>query len=137
VLFIGNYYNEAHTGRIYYTHPGTGETVTIPYSSESAEWPGLYGVLSPLGLEVAEGLKIMHCTSDILGIEEKNGHWEIILYGERDLPGEIVFEGPGFSRIKGAEINGTAVKMLGDSKRIAFNYNHKHREEFILRLLIH
>ena len=68
VLFVGNYYNEEQTGKVAYTHPETGETITIPYAQDEMLWPALYGVLTPVCLEVADGLKILHSTSDILGV---------------------------------------------------------------------
>ena len=56
-------------------------------------WPALYGVLTPVCLEISEGLNILHSTSDILGITESDEGLQITLYGDRDLAGEIVFEG--------------------------------------------
>ncbi|MEI7490225.1 MAG: beta-galactosidase [Bacteroidota bacterium] len=136
VLFIGNYYNEEYTGKVTYTHPQNGEAVTIPYSRGEITWPALYSVLSPLCLEVSEGLKILHCTSDILGIEENFGQIEIMLYGDRDLAGEIVFEGENVNKIISATLRGKTVKVVRDEKRIAFIYNHKHKTEMILNIVI-
>ncbi|MCX6283879.1 MAG: hypothetical protein NTW31_06575 [Bacteroidetes bacterium] len=136
ILFIGNYYNEEHTGKVTYTHPQSGEAVTIPYSRGEIVWPALYAVLSPLCLEVSEGLKILHCTSDILGIEENYGQIEITLYGDRDLAGEIVFEGENVNKIISATLRGKTVKVVRDENRIAFIYNHKHKSEMILNIVI-
>ena len=69
VLFIGNYYNEEQTGKITYTHPQSGETIKIPYVQGKMKWPALYGVITPVCMEVSDGLKILHCSSDILGVE--------------------------------------------------------------------
>jgi len=136
VLFVGNYYNEEQTGKVTYTHPGSGETITIPYTQEEILWPALYGVLTPVCLEISDGLKILHSTSDILGVKEINGQFEITLSGDRDLAGEIVFEGKKVNRIKSATLNGEAVKMVRDTKRIAVIYSHNHKNQMILHIKI-
>lgn len=87
-------------------------------------------------MNVADGLEILHSTSDILGVEEIDGQLEITLYGDRDMAGEIVFEGVNVKRIKSASIDGDEVKMIGDGKRLAFTYSHKHQEEIILNIKI-
>ncbi|HEX7412042.1 MAG TPA: hypothetical protein VF298_07890, partial [Bacteroidales bacterium] len=134
ILFIGNYYNEEQRGKVTYTHPESGETIAIPYVQSEMLWPALYSVLTPLCLQVADGLKILHSTSDILGFAEVKGHLEITLYGDRDLAGEIVFEGAGADKINSATIDGDAVKIILDGKRIVLNYSHKHRSEMILNI---
>jgi beta-galactosidase len=134
ILFAGNYYNEEQMGKITYTHPQSGEAITIPYTQEEMLWPPLYGVLTPVCLEVSEGLKILHSTSDILGVEEINDQLGITLFGDRDLAGEIVFEGANVKRIKSATLGGETVKMVRDNKRIAFIYSHKYRDEMILNI---
>jgi len=136
ILFIGNYYNEEQTGKVSYTHPETGETVSIPYSQDEMVWPSLYGVITPVCLEVADGLKILHSTSDILGVAGIEGHLEITLYGDRDLAGEIVFEGTKIGSIKSATLSGEPVKMVHDGKRIAFLYRHGHKKETTLTINI-
>jgi beta-galactosidase len=134
VLFAGNYYNEEQTGKVFYTHPESGETVTIPYAQDEMLWPALYSVLTPVCLEVSNGLKILHSTSDILGVAGMKDHLEITLYGDRDLHGEIVFEGANVKKIKSAKLNGKAVKGVTYDKRIAFLYSHKHKSEMILNI---
>ena len=136
VLFVGNYYNEEQNGKVTYTHPESGEVVSIPYFQDEMLWPALYGVLTPVCLEISDGLKILYSTSDILSVEEINGQLAITMYGDRDLAGEIVFEGENVNKIKFAAIGGKAVKMLSDNKRIAFNYSHKHKCEMILTIRI-
>ncbi len=132
LLFVGNYYNEEHSGKVVYTHPGSGEEIPIPYTNDDIPWPPLYGVLTPLCLEVSEGLSILHSTSDILGVKGMNGRLEITLYGDRDLAGEVVFEGARVHAVKSATLNGEAVGMVRKEKRIAFIYSHEHRNEMIL-----
>ena len=134
VLFIGNYYNEEQEGKITYTHPESGEAINIPYSQDGLLLPALYGILTPVCMEVAEGIKILHSTSDILGVARNNGQLEITLYGDRDLAGEIIFEGPKVDRIQSATMCGGPAKMVRDGKRAAFTYNPKHKEEIILNI---
>jgi len=136
VLFIGNYYNEEQEGKITYTHPESGEAINIPYSQDGLLLPALYGILTPVCMEVAEGIKILHSTSDILGVARNNGQLEITLYGDRDLAGEIIFEGPKVDRIQSATMCGGPAKMVRDGKRAAFTYKPKHKEEIILNIEI-
>jgi beta-galactosidase len=136
ILFIGNYYNEDQAGKVTYTHPESGELIKIPYTQDSMLWPALYGVLTPVCLPVADGIKILHCTSDILAINENNGQLQITLYGDRDLSGEIIFEGTNAHRIQSATIQGDTVRMVCDEKRVGFNYNHKHKAEIILCIFL-
>lgn len=136
VLFAGNYYNEEHTGSVIYTHPETEETIPMPYTQKEALWPALYAVLSPVCLKIAAGIKILHCTSDILGVVEKDGQLEITVFGDRDMLGEIVFEGSGIKKITSASTNGEDLKMMSDVKRIAFTYSHLHKSEMILNIIM-
>jgi hypothetical protein len=136
LLFIGNYYNEEQSGRVHYTHPGSGERISIPYTRNDLLWPPLYGVLTPVCLEVTAGLKILHSTSDILQVEEAGGQLSITLSGDRDLPGEIVFEGPGIHRMDSAELDSERIELVPEGGRIAINYSHIHRKEMILEIRI-
>jgi beta-galactosidase len=136
LLFIANYYNEEHTGKVRYTHPESGETISIPYTQDEMLWPALYGVLTPVCMEVSAGLKVLHTTSDILNIEEADGQLRITLLGDRDLPGELVFEGSGVSRIHSATIDGEGIGMVRVKDRIILNYSHKHKAEMVLNLNI-
>ncbi len=132
LLFIGNYYNEPQTGSVSYTHPQSGESITIPHSGDAIEWPALYGVLTPINMTVSKGLKILHSTSDILHCWETEGELRLTLIGDRDLSGEIVFEGPGTGRILSAVTEGDPVKVLRVGERLVLNYRHKHMDEMIL-----
>ncbi len=136
ILFIGNYYNEEQRGQVTYTHPESGEAIHVPYARDGMLWPALYGVLTPVCLAVADGIKILHSTSDVLGVAVKNGHLEIALHGDRDLAGEIVFEGAQVDHIRSATIDGEPVRMVRDKKRITFLYRHKHSEGINLRIKI-
>jgi len=136
LLFVANYYNEDQTGRVTYTHPETGEDVTIPMSRDVIIWPALYGVLTPVCLEVSEGLKILHSTSDILGFEMRDSSLQIVLGGDRDLTGEIVFEGKRREIIQSAEINGKQVDIIRVGERIILTYSHEHRKEMVLNITI-
>ena len=132
VLFAANYYNEEHTGKVSYTHPHSGETIHIPYAHQEMLWPALYGVLTPVCLEVTDGLQILHSTSDILGIAEDP--LAITLFGDRDLAGEMVFEGPKAMALQSATLDGAPVPMIREEKRVLVTYAHRHGKEMILKL---
>lgn len=134
LLFVGNYYNEDQIGNVTYTHPSDGETVTIPYSNDKVVWPSLYAVLSPVCLEIAEGLKILHTTSDILDIKNQDDQIMFTLQGNRDLDGEIVFEGKKLIKIESASIDGDSLNIKAIKNRVVLNYKHKHDKEIILTI---
>ncbi len=134
ILFVANYYNEEHSGKVTYTHPENGEAITIPYSKEEILWPALYGVLTPVCMDVSDGLIILHSTSDILGVTEINGQLEITFYGDRDLAGEMVFEGANIHKIDSAVLDGNSIGLKRKDQRIEINYNHKHKTEQILKI---
>jgi beta-galactosidase len=134
VLFIANYYNEEHEGRVCYTHPETGEIIPLPYGQTQTMWPALYGVLTPVCMSVSDGIRILHSTSDILGISERGDHLDISLHGDRDLAGETVFEGPEVGRIHSATISGQPVRMVRDDTRVAFLYSHAHKQTLVLKV---
>lgn len=136
MLFIGNYYNERQTGRVIYTHPVTNEKITIPFAQNEITLPTIYGVLSPICLEITEGLKILHCTSDILGINEIDNQIEIILYGDRDLTGEIVLEGWKIKHIKSTTITGKSIYVSYNNERVSFIYRHEHQKQLVLNINI-
>jgi hypothetical protein len=81
-------------------------------------------------MDVADGLKILHCTSDLLGISATKSQVSLTLYGDRDLPGEVVFEGVAVEGLEYATIAGRSVEMVRDGGRIAFIYSHMHGKEF-------
>jgi len=132
MLFIGNYYNETQTGKVTYTHPETGEDIPVLWSRNEMLLPSLYAILSPVCLEVSPGLRILHSTSDLLDFEEKDGHLRLTLFGDRDLEGEIIFEGIRAGKIISATIGGKTVSMVSDDKRVAFVYSHDHEKEILL-----
>lgn len=132
ILFVGNYYNEDQSGKVYYKHPETGDDISIPYINETITWPALYGVLSPICLEIGEGLKLLHSTSDILDINKSEHQIELRLFGDRDLAGEIVFEGANTGKIVSSTIGQKAVAMNRDGGRIILKYRHKPKEEILL-----
>ena len=136
VLFVANYYNEEQSCQVNYTHPSTGETIAIPYSQNSMLVPALYSILTPISMEVAPGLKILHSTSDLLHVELMKDQLEITLYGDRDLVGELVFEGPSVKNIHAAILDGEAIKIIIIEKRIAIAYQHKHKAEMALHIKI-
>ncbi|MDP4282322.1 MAG: hypothetical protein Q8867_09260, partial [Bacteroidota bacterium] len=136
VLFIGNYYNEEQKSNVAYSHPRTGEILTIPYDGSDALWPPLYAILTPVCLDIVEGIEILHCTSDILNITEKEDHFEMTLYGNRDLVGEIVFEGENAEKIQSVSLNGKTCQWCRKDWRVVVRYSHRHKEEMILSVKI-
>lgn len=134
ILFIGNYYHEEQIGNISYTHPQSGEAITIPYSLDEMLWPSTYSILTPICLEISDKLMILHSTSDILNITKLDGNLEITLYGDRDLAGEIVFEGNHVKNIKSAILDGENIKIKKDKKRVELNYHHKHKNQLVLKI---
>jgi hypothetical protein len=87
-------------------------------------------------LEISEGLKILHCTSDILNIVDLGGNIEITIYGDRDLAGEVVFEGRNIEKVIAGTINDEVVKMVSYGERIVFYYSHLHKNEIVLTIKI-
>ncbi len=63
-------------------------------------------------------------------------HLEITLCGDRDLAGEIVFEGHDAMKIRSATIDDEAVEVVHDGKRAACIYGHANRKEFTLNYQI-
>ncbi len=134
MLFIGNYYNEEQHGKVFYTHPKSGDQISIPLEGNEILWPALYGVLSPISLEVFTGLKVLHTTSDILQIKSGENQAKFSLMGERDLPGEMVFEGPKSAEIVSANLNGSPVSLIRKKDRVLANYLHGHQKEITLTI---
>jgi hypothetical protein len=87
-------------------------------------------------MQVIDGIKILHSTSDILGLKISDNQFEITLFGDRDLAGEIVFEGSDINRITSPAIPGQDVQLVRKGGRIAFLYTHKHKTEMILNIKI-
>jgi beta-galactosidase len=134
ILFIGNYYNEEQTGKVTYTHPQSGEAIAIPYSGQNITWPALYGLLTPVYFEITSGLKMLHCTSDILEIKKAGSQVEITLFGDRDMIGEIVFEGVNTRKIYSATLDDESIKIKHIRDRIILTYRHKDKEEIVLNI---
>ncbi len=130
VLFAGNYFNEEQQVSIKYTHPGSGETLSLPYSGEAISFPPLYAFLSPVCLEIEEGLTILHCTSDLLAIDKTGDSLAITVYGDRDLAGELVLEG----EVSSVSLDGLILEQRLSDNRKVFCYNHTHKKEMILRI---
>lgn len=134
LLFVANYYNEERSGMITYTHPESGEDINLPLSGKAITWPALYSVLTPVGLEISGGLRILHSTSDILGAGMKERELWITICGDRDLHGETVFEGQNAVNIRFADIGGINIPLTRRGDRIALAYSHEHRKEMILKI---
>jgi beta-galactosidase len=136
LLFIADYFNEEQTGNVKYTHPVTGEAVTIPYNGGEYTWPALYGVLTPLCLEIAEGIKLLHCTSDILELSVQDDRIALTVLGDRDLSGEMVLEGQKAGKIKSVSLDGKDLKIVKAGDRVVVNYDHDYRRELTVIIQI-
>jgi hypothetical protein len=134
ILFIGNYYNEEQEGKVTYTHPETGEAISIPFTQETMLWPALYAVLTPVCLQVSDGLKILHSTSDILSVTVEKELIAITLFGDRDLAGELIFEGEKVEKIMNAIFDVEKINMVWKNNRVVLNYKHWHQQEMKLML---
>ncbi len=134
LLFIGNYYNQPHASSITYKHPETDEDIKIPFIEKEFNWPGLYGTIIPIGLEISSGIKILHSTSDILKHEVISNQILLELYGDPNLEGELVLEGEGINWISEAYINGNPCKAEMVSGRILFRYKHLKNEKNLLSI---
>ncbi len=134
ILFVANYYNEEQIGRASYTHPETGEKIQIPFLENSQLWPPLYALLSPVCLSLDHEIKILHSTSDLLVVNHSGEMIEIELHGDRDIPGEIVFEGAKVSQIDSATISGNALKISHIDNRAIINYSHEHQRDMLLKI---
>lgn len=135
VLFVGNYYNEEHAVSVAYTHPQTGETVKMPLGQEKMELPGLYAILSPIGLQLNESLQILHTTSDVLSIENNGNEIIFHLHGHRDLLGELVLEGSGIQNIKSILFNNQSHELKLIEDKLVVNYEHLHKKNFEMKLI--
>ncbi|HAM97340.1 MAG TPA: hypothetical protein DCQ26_01910 [Marinilabiliales bacterium] len=136
MLFVANYYNEDHSCNVSYTHPSTGEVISLPYSRNLMLMPPLYSILTPVCMPIAKGINLLHATSDILGVAEKDGHLQISIYGDRDLFGEMVFEGDDIQKIKLVTLDGEPLKTASHKNRVVVTYPHKHKTEMMLTVKI-
>ncbi len=136
LLFAANYYNEELSGGVTYTHPATGESVSLPLGGGEILWPPLRAILTPLCLQLEEGLTMLHTTSDLLSVRKEGSEIILTLSGDRDLPGETVLEGPGTVRLSVEETSGRAVGINLIRGRKVITYNHVHGEETVLRITV-
>lgn len=134
LLFIGNYYNEEHEGRISYTHPVSGEKINIPYIANSYVFPSLYGIITPLNLKLKNGLNLLHTTSDIQKIEKKRNEFQITLIADKDLPGELVLEGSLIHNIELIKLNNDKIDYKIVNERFILNYNHLSNLESLITI---
>ena len=134
LLFAANYYNEELRGAVTYTHPATGESVSLPLGGGEISWPPLRAILTPLCMQLADGVTMLHTTSDLLAVSREDGVIILTLSGDRDLPGETVLEGPGTVRLSVEENSGREVGISLIRGRKVITYSHVHGEETKLRI---
>ncbi len=97
--------------------------------------PGLYAILSPVGLTLGDGLQLLHTTSDLLGVEMTDSECVLQLYGHRDLLGELALEGSGIEKVTGAFQDDIPVSFKMEANRLVVNYVHLHNKEFTLKIV--
>jgi beta-galactosidase len=136
LLFAANYYNEELSGGVTYTHPVTGESVSLPLGGGGIMWPPLRAILTPLCMKLAEGLTMLHSTSDLLAIRKEDNEIILTLSGDCDLPGETILEGPGTGRIRRVEISGVVAEASLIRGRKVITYSHVYGEEMELRITV-
>jgi beta-galactosidase len=136
LLFVANYYNEEMSGSVTYTHPVSGETISLPLSGKKITWPPLRAILTPVCLQLAEGVTLLHTTSDLLGLRREGNEIIMTLSGDRDLAGETVLEGPGAVRIRRVEIGGRRAETSVTGERRVITCSHGEGEELQLRIIM-
>ncbi len=134
LLLAANYYNEEQSGRVTYSHPVTGEPVSMPYGGGEIQWPPLRAVLTPLCLQLTQGVTMLHSTSDLLGIRKEGNEIIMTLSGDRDQPGETVLEGPEAGRACRAIAGGIPAGINVNGGCIVITYSHLHGREMELRI---
>jgi beta-galactosidase len=136
MLFAANYYNEELNGGVTYSHPVTGEPVSLPFNGGEILWPPLQAVLTPVCLQLGEGVIMLHSTSDLLGIRKEGNEIFLTLGGDRDLPGEIVLEGLETGIISRAEISSMPAGISVIGGRRVITYTHIQGKEMELRITL-
>ncbi|TVR43956.1 MAG: hypothetical protein EA394_00635, partial [Bacteroidia bacterium] len=136
VLFAGNYFNEAQTAALSYKHPKTGETIAFPYLKEECTFPPLYAFISPVNIELTQDHNLLHCSSDLLSIESKGREINMVLSGDRDMPGEMLLEGKNKDRIMYASLDGLEIKVIQHNGRNVLIYDHKENQEMLLSIKV-
>jgi hypothetical protein len=104
--------------------------------SGEIKWPPLMAVLTPVCMELTEGITMLHSTSDMLDFGMTGKELQITLCGDRDLPGEIILEGPGTVRVCSAEIDNLPLGIVRKGERAAITYRHEHGRESLLKIVI-
>lgn len=136
LLFVANYYNELLSGGVTYTHPSTGESVSLPMAGGQLLWPPLKAILTPVCLQLADGVTLLHSTSDLLGLGNEGNEIILTLSGDRDLPGETVLEGPETGRISRVEISGMPAEVKVIRGRRVITYSHGQGEQQVLKITL-
>ena len=137
LCLIANYYNEPLHGKVSYTHPENDEIIEIPYTEKSFSWPPLYAVLTPINLTLAKGIKLLHTTSDILAINPSTDGIKFILYGHRDLKGEMLLEYQDIDNIKEICLDEKSINFEIVEHRLIINYTHQQDKSSTLKIVFH
>lgn len=136
MLFAGNYYNEDFKASLNYTHPQSGASIQMPFLGGEMNWPGMYGILTPLSMPLEADLSILHTTSDLIEVSHHQGYIELKLMGDRDLTGEIVFEGNGIHRLFQATVLNVQADLIVHHDRKVIHYAHPHQQVLSMKLFL-
>lgn len=134
LLFVGNYYNEEDVTSVTYTHPLSQKPVSWPLALDKVTLPQTYGVVTAIHQRLAEDLYILHSTSDLLGVERKDDQLVLMLKGDRDLKGEIVFEGVAVASLQKVTLGQKEVALQEKDAYYYVHYDHPHGELLSLTL---
>ena len=97
--------------------------------------PPLYAILSPICVPLSTNLDLLYTTSDLLEVVNANTHLvQLVLTGDRDLPGELVLEGTGLSRVQSVHVEDAELTPVAVEDRLRIRYHHTHNQEFIITL---
>jgi len=132
LLMVANYYNEEQTGKISYSHPATEEKISIPLRGSFISIPPIYGILTPLNKKLSQGINLLHTTSDLLNIEISDKQIKMVIQGDRDLLGEMAFEGIDLEKIKAITLNGVNIQLESEGARKYVSYVHRYKCEMNL-----
>ena len=89
-LFVSNHHNMSIDGKVTFTNPGDGKSVTFPERA-ALSLPPIYGFISPINLkfETADE-RILYSTSDITGMAAADKYIKVNLDSRVGLDNEIV-----------------------------------------------
>ena len=89
-LFVVNATRWPVASRIRYWDPATGSSATMPIVAEHVSLPDQGGLVLPFNLPVpGSDAVIVHASSQVQAFEQRDGRYELTLYGAAGTPGEV------------------------------------------------